>query len=54
MTLQVSRVTQLKEQLKELDEKVNSEEGKLRSLKTSSQRSQHVVSRELTAAQRKM
>ena len=54
MTLQVSRVTQLKEQLKELDEKVNSEEKKLTSLKTSSQRSQHVVSREFKATQRKM
>ena len=47
-------MTQLKEQLKELDEKVKMEEGKLKGLKTTSQRSQHLVTRELTATQKKV
>ena len=50
--LQVSRVSQLKEQLRGLDEDISVEEGKLAELKTGSQRSYYVVNRELTAAQR--
>ena len=52
--LQVLKVTQLKEQLKELEDKVLSEERKLGHVQSGSQRSQHVVNRELTATQRNL
>lgn len=47
-------VTQLRQQLKELEEKVRSEEDKLGRLKINSKRSQHLVNKELVAAQRNM
>lgn len=50
--MQVSNVMQLKEQLRELDEKISAEESKLGHLKTGSKRSHHVVNREVQEAQR--
>lgn len=47
-------MTQLKEQLRELDGKIITEEGKLGHLKSGTNRNQHVVSRELQAAQRNL
>ena len=47
-------MTQLKEQLKELEGKILLEEKKLGHTQGPSQRSQHVVNRELMATQRSM
>lgn len=47
-------MSQLKEQLRELDVKITSEESKLASFKSGSQRSVHVVGRELNSTQKSM
>ena len=48
----MTKVTQLKEQLEELDEKINVEESKFSNMKVGSSRSQHLVNRELTDVQK--
>ena len=45
-------MTQLREQLAELGDKIVAEERKLGTLQSGSQRSQHLVNRELTTTQR--